>query len=310
MKRYIIIALAALALASCSDKGQEGAGDATIGFAQTEYTYKESAGLVKIPVKFTGEPKHYPITFDVEVSLAGGETLEDVIHFTQSKGLKYAGNELAPAYIEFQVHDNKVINEDVVMTFSLENISGATPAGATAQVIIADNDNNPYDRLWGDWILHGIDEDGIENSFEVSISGGFTEEEQKKNDEKVLVCWGWAGVQYDLRDQDFELEMQPVWYINYDAEVGGLSVQTNTLMATSWEFTGVDELCNLYMLTVTPGWSLDENIELKGFWNEDMTIITFEGDYGLAARVKGATTGESHGYWYGFTDITMTRKPE
>ncbi len=297
----------AAVMVSCTEE-KKGAGNATIGFDATQYVYKESAGLVKLPVKFTGEPESYPIGFDVEVTLAEGGNPEEVVLLTQSQGLKYVGDTIAPVYIEFLVLDNKEINEDVIMSFTLKNISGADPVNATAEVIIADNDNNPYDRLWGDWILKGKDEDGNENSFEVNISGGFTEEEQKANNEKILVCWGWAGVQYDLRDSDFKPAMQPIWYIEYDAEVGGLSVQTNTLMGTSWEFTGIDELCDLYMLTVMPNWSLDETTELKGFWNEDMSIITFEGGYGLASRVKGGTTGITYGYWYGFTDITLTRK--
>lgn len=302
-----VLLTAAISFVSCSVKFT-GAGDATIGFEAGEYTYKESAGLVKLPVKFTGEPGQYPITFDVEASLSNEGNVEDVIHFTQSKALKYVGDTLAPAYIEFYVKDNKVINKDVIMSFSLTNISGATASNATATVIIADNDNDPYDRFWGSWILRGYDEDGVENSFEINISGGFTEEEQEQNDGKVLVCWGWAGEQYDMSGEDTELAKQPVWYMDYDEEIGAVSVQTGTLMGSGWEFSGIDnELCNLYMLTVTPQWSLDDNTQLKGFWNEDMSIVTFEGDYGLAARVRGATTGTIYGYWYGFTDITLTR---
>lgn len=306
--KYITLLLVTAISASCSMENK-GAGDATIGFSASEYIYKESAGLVKLPVKFTGEPESWPIEFDVEVTLTGGGNPEEVIHMTQSSDLKYMGDPLAPAYIEFSVIDNKVINENVSMTFTLTGITGATPVNATTKVIIADNDNNPYDRLWGDWILSGIDEDEKENTFEINISGGFTEEERKENEYNTLVCWGWAGQQYDLSDSGIEPARQPVWYIRYDEQTETLSVRTNTLMGSGWKFSGIDnELCDLYMLTVLPGWSLDETSELKGAWSEDMNTITFEGGYGLAARVKGADTGTTYGYWYGFTDITLTRK--
>ena len=54
-----------LALAVSCQETPQGKGDATIGFANETYVYKESAGLVKLPIQFTGEPKTYPISFDI-----------------------------------------------------------------------------------------------------------------------------------------------------------------------------------------------------------------------------------------------------
>ena len=49
--------------------------------------YKETAGLVKLPVQFTGEPKAYPITFDIIATVQGGsDELETILHFTQTEG--------------------------------------------------------------------------------------------------------------------------------------------------------------------------------------------------------------------------------
>ncbi len=311
MKNNILAAavLITALIASCTEE-QTGAGDATISFDKTEYTYKESAGLVKIPVIFTGEPEKYPITFDIDVTAEDGRNPENVIIMTQSKGLRFMGDQTVPVYVEFKVIDNQEINEDVNLTFTITGINGATPLNCTADVTITDNDNNPYDRLWGEWIFKGYDADGEENSFLVTICGGWSEEEIEQNAEKLLVCWGWGGQQHDFSGEDITPDHQPVWYMDYDAEEGAVAVQANTLMATSWNFSAVsDEYCDLYLLTVMPDWTLSENTKLKGYWNEDMTIITFEGTYGLAARVIGIETQTNYGYWYGFTDITLTRKP-
>ena len=55
--RNILIATSALALAAVScQQVEEGKGDATIGFENPTYVYKESAGRVKLQVKFEGEP--------------------------------------------------------------------------------------------------------------------------------------------------------------------------------------------------------------------------------------------------------------
>ena len=102
--RNILIATSALALAvACQPAQEEGKGDATIGFENPTYVYKESAGRVKLQVKFEGEPKTYPITFDVVVTPEGGLGLDSLVHFTQTENLKYMGNPDAPAYIEFDL---------------------------------------------------------------------------------------------------------------------------------------------------------------------------------------------------------------
>lgn len=311
MKTNILTAvLLTIALLSSCAKETEGAGNATISFEKTEYTYRESIGLVKIPIKFTGEPKKYPIVFDITVTAENGANPKDAILLTQSTGLKYYGDPLVPVYAEFKVIDNQEINDDVNLKLTLTGIQGAEPLEASANVSIEDNDNNPYDRLWGEWILRGYDEDGELNSFPVIINGGWSEEEIAKNVENTLVCWGWGGQQHDLSNEGITPDHQPIWYMDYDATTESVAVQSNTLMATDWDFQSVpSEYCDLYMLTVMPNWTLSETTKLKGFWNEDMTIITFEGSYGLAARVVGADSSTNYGYWYGFTDITLTRRP-
>ena len=157
--RNILIAASALVLActTACNNTPEGKGDATIGFASESYMYKETAGLVKLPIQFTGEPKTYPITFDIVATVQGSEDeVETLLHFTQTKGLKYAGLEGVPAFVEFTIYDNREINDSKFVELSIENVKGATLQGSGKTVIeIADNDNNPYERLWGNWTLKG-----------------------------------------------------------------------------------------------------------------------------------------------------------
>ena len=226
--RYSLFVAALLGMAglmnSCNDDDSgNGAGDATIGFAKSTYTYKESAGLVKLPVAFTGEPKSYPITFNVSAEIAGTDVkLEEVAHFTQLEGLRYVGNEKAPAYIEFELFDNTEINEPRFITLTITSASGAVIENGTTTIEVADNDNNPYEKLWGNWTFTGNSiSDGTPQTFDVNISGGFTEEDVAKNADKVLVCWGFAGYKETVATTPAN---QPVWYINYDADAGTLSI--------------------------------------------------------------------------------------
>ena len=62
------MAFAVTTSVSCSQE-KEGTGDITIGFAQTEYRMKESAGLTKIKFDIQGEAKKYPVSFDVEAKV-------------------------------------------------------------------------------------------------------------------------------------------------------------------------------------------------------------------------------------------------
>ena len=230
MKTLKYIALAAvstLMLASCDNKTEEGAGDAVIGFAKDAYTFKESAGLVRIPMSVEGEAKYWPICFDIkaEISVSDEPEIENIIHFTQATGLKYAGNPDAPAYVEFSIIDNLEINDNRTVKLTIENVKGAAVGTGSTVVEIADNDNNPYDRLMGEWILEGpsIYSDGFSGPQPVTIIGGFTPEEEEANADKTLVCIGFLGKQYP------QYQM-PVWYLDYNAEAGYLKLRPNALM--------------------------------------------------------------------------------
>lgn len=287
---------------SCDDDSAQGAGDATIGFAQTAYTYKESAGLVKIPVQFTGEPEAYPITFNVEAQIEGNEvTLDDIALFTQLSGLKYVGNEKAPAYIEFQVIDNAEINESRFMTLTISSASGAAIANASTRVEIADNDNNPYEKLWGDWTFSGSDaETGSATTFSFQICGGLTPEEEAENADKRLVCIGYNG--------SSSIYEQPiVWYIDYDGDTATCSIPGGvTLFDVEGDPFSLGFNTTQVVMGILYGDTLSTKMSVSGTWNDDCTKITFDPDYGLAPMIYG--DGEISGYvWGQDMQIVLTR---
>lgn len=311
--RNILIASSALLLSLAVSCEQEpvGKGDATIGFAKETYVYKESAGLVKIPVQFTGEPKTYPISFDIVAEVEGGAfKVEDLVHFTQTKGLKYAGNPEAPAFIEIEIYDNQEINDSRFINLSIENVKGATLAGTGKAVLeLADNDNNPYERLMGNWIFSGKKlSDGSVNKFDVNISGGFSADEQEVNFEKTLVCWGFNGYKEDLTGS-VEPGHQPVWYMAYNAEEETLAILPDRLLANIFGFS-IEGYSSFELKSVTiPDGAEDFSFtdRIYATWSEDMNTITFnEGDaFGAYIFGDGQDTGY---YWVGFSAITMTRK--
>lgn len=311
--RNILIATSALALAAVScQQVEEGKGDATIGFENPTYVYKESAGRVKLQVKFEGEPKTYPITFDVVVTPEGGLGLDSLVHFTQTENLKYMGNPDAPAYIEFDLKDNDYINDSRFLTFTLANVKGAEiVAGGKTMIEIADNDNNPYERLMGNWVAQCYDSEGAKAEWNVNISGGFTSDEENVNFEKTLVCWGFGGQMEDVSSYGITPAKQPVWYLTYDAEAKTLTTQPGKVMANIWSFNGIDEDVEVKIATgainAEGKMATDHAVPVTATWSADMSTITFEPDYFLVATVWGVS-GEYYGYWMAFNKIVLVRK--
>lgn len=311
--RNILIATSALALAAVScQQVEEGKGDATIGFENPTYVYKESAGRVKLQVKFEGEPKTYPITFDVVVTPEGDLGLDSLVHFTQTENLKYMGNPDAPAYIEFDLKDNDYINDSRFLTFTLANVKGAEiVAGGKTMIEIADNDNNPYERLMGNWVAQCYDSEGAKAEWNVNISGGFTSDEENVNFEKTLVCWGFGGEMEDVSSYGYTPAKQPVWYLSYDAEAKTLTTQPGKVMANIWKFNGIDEDVEVKIATgainAEGKMATDHAVPVTATWSADMSTITFEPDYFLVATVWGVS-GEYYGYWMAFNKIVLVRK--
>ena len=315
--RNILIAASALVLActTACNNTPEGKGDATIGFASESYMYKETAGLVKLPVQFTGEPKTYPITFDIIATVQGGsDELETILHFTQTEGLKYAGIEGASAFIEFTVYDNREINESKYVELEIANVKGAAIAGSGKTVIeIADNDNNPYERLWGNWTLKGTDVfSGSAATCEVNISGGFSAAEEAVNADRKLVCWGFGGKKEDLTGSDLTPVKQPVWYLNYNADAKQLSLIPGEMMANCYDYTGSVPGSSFEIKTAAlfvQDNSLVYDFTFGGVtatWSDDMNTITFTPNTGIYGVI--VADGEPSDYGFaGCLNITMTR---
>lgn len=315
--RNILIAASAfiLACATSCNGTPEGKGDATIGFASESYIYKETAGLVKLPIQFTGEPKTYPITFDIVATVQGSEDeVETLLHFTQTKGLKYAGLEGVPAFVEFTIYDNREINDSKFVELSIENVKGATLQGSGKTVIeIADNDNNPYERLWGNWTLRGTDVfTGSAATCEVNISGGFSAAEEAVNADRKLVCWGFGGYKEDLAGTDLTPVKQPVWYLNYNADAKQLTLVPGELMANCFDYTGSIPGSSFEIKTAA---LFVQNNELvysfdytgvTATWSQDMNKITFVPDAGIYGVIMA--DGAESGYGFaGYYNITLTR---
>lgn len=311
--KYALFCTAAFALSgtmtSCSD--DEVAGSGAISFSKATYSFKESAGMVKIPVVFSEEAQN--ISFDVTAAVTGGDKkIDELVHFTQTENLHYAGDPKNPVFVEMQIFDDDYINDSRFLTLTITPHAPATAEVAVATIEIADNDNNPYERLWGNWTFTGKSvSDNSDVTFDVNISGGFTDEEVAENANKKLVCWGFNGYQEDGIPASYCSPKQPVWYISYEEETKSLSINVGTTLADIFSF-GIDGYSKFSIVTASLDMS-DENadfsefVQIKGTWNDELTKLTFEPNQALCGKIYGDGAYTKY-YWVGFYNIVMTRK--
>jgi hypothetical protein len=301
-----VLTLAAFSFASCDlfrmgEEVKHGDGDAVVGFASPEYSFKESAGIVRVPVQVTGSPLDYPLTFDVKaeaLNLVDLASLDDLVLFTQKTDFKDYGN--GTIYVEFKISDDTEINEDRTFKIGIVNLEGGKLAEVTETVVtVKDNDNNPYEKLWGDWVFHATSSAGAAVDFAVSISGGFDEETIEANADKILVCWGAAGYQWS--------DHTPVWYLSYDADAQQVAIIAGKQLTVpgdvDWGAGGNQYAMMLYW---DPAQGSSDSVDLPGSWDKDLTTITFTPGLGVELGVYNESG--YLGYWYRYHTITMTRK--
>ncbi|MGN1211638.1 MAG: hypothetical protein ACI4TM_08125 [Candidatus Cryptobacteroides sp.] len=317
--KYLSLMLCFAALALSCAKQPKGRGDATVGFRDSSLEVGENAGTVKIPLVFTGEASEYPIVFDVIVEPQGDFDVEEAVHITQTEGLRYMGNPDVPVYLECQLINDDVINEAKVLTLTISNINGATAGEISAMSLtINDNDNNPYDRLCGDWTFSATSEaTGQTEKFPVKILGGFSADEEEENYEKVLVCWGFNGFMDDLTGNEWGVKPlhSPVWYLDYEPETKSLYLQNDVLMAGNFRNSQTNDFVQIKPCTAIPNgrgfFYMDPDTRLRATWSDDMKTITFndaeQSGYGMACQIYTSDTSLPS-LWSIHTHITLTQK--
>lgn len=318
--KYVLILVAVLGIASCSDDEGTGAGDATIGFEQATYSYRESEGTVRIPVKFTGEPKSYPIVFTVEATvdpekgMTDGKpvTVEQVAHFIQLENFRYVGNPDGPVFIEVELENDDVVNDSRYLTLNIVSADGAEIVNGTTTIEIRDNDANIYDRLQGRWLFNCKDFDtGKPNPWTVTyIMDGFTEEEAEKNRAaNRLMCYGFGGYSETPGGKRF------IWYLNYTYDEvsgkGSLALDmSRTLINADEDVFGVGINPTMVVFSTMPFNTTDEEVSLDvpiyATWSDDYRTITFDPQMVLTPLLfsGGQYTGMTMGK---LSKITMER---
>lgn len=337
---FALIVSAAAVLTACDDQWMpdylEKGGDieAVIGFEQATYTYKESAGTVKLPVKIlnlsdevTVEQIKYPIYFDVQATVTdnSGKEMSELYTFIQDKDLRLTS--LNTTVLEMTIVDNEEENDDVTTRLEIVNVRGAqvSDSAGACTIVVADNDKNPYEKLQGNWKVTAKSyKDGSSVEWTCSIVGGAEAAgDIEENFEKTLIMWGYHGYKYDYSAYYPSETAYPYCVIvkmAYDEESKTISLKGGEFMTDVMNF-GLGDTQLVYsailMKDETGATAFYKKASIAGTWSDDFNTITFDPEGILGAVVYTGTMPSNTskcsddaayaGYWYTDYQIEMTR---
>lgn len=313
---YSIITLcliAAATLVSCSDETKINTANATLSFEQASYSVKESKGIFHIPVTVTGE-QNGSIEFSVSVSSNDANCKEDVHYLITSKNLIIPEGKKT-VNVEIKTVDDRDINDDRHFTLHLQQANGATinTASASTDITLTDNDNIPYERMAGTWIVSAtnlLNGDGTEvASWEIDLS---VVDETNPFYGTLLNTTPWAVFDGSTPVLDENGQMLTHAMSFYHNEYTGnttVDMKMGTIMASDLNF-GVGEggidLSKATVRSATMGMTgLTYSGNITGVVNATFDEIKFSNPVYL---IVFSTNGSPYMYYGGWENITLKLK--
>ena len=174
--RIFLTLTVAAAFTACSNKtewdidGDMNTTDALVGFESATVVYNESDGLVKLPIKVTGERNG---NVKINVKATDGTAVQDVHYIVTSGDLNIPAEEKVSIELRL-LDDGQEENEDREFTLTITSAEGAKVSEiATCTVTLKDVDANPFFKLFGTYEAEAYDLDG--NPIDLTDYWGFDE---------------------------------------------------------------------------------------------------------------------------------------
>lgn len=293
IKLFMLLAVVAF-MGSCSDDDESwnSKSGVTVSMENESMRFKESVGIVKVPIKVDGEANG-PVSVTVEVKETGSNPAkENVNYYITTKTIKISDN---TGNVELECVDDDKINDERTFEISIVSAKGATVgSNATTAVTLRDNDSEFYEKLQGSWVMNCTFNDAP-TKWDVKIVGATDEEDEDYN--KVLYITGMLGYQWTNAKLSYD----------FDKATGKGSVAFDYLgqynFAEGVNFTGLG-VCNVRLFSVA-GNQLSED-PIYGTWSDDFKNITF--DEGTLYGGVFDSSDAHKGGWFEISNITMTKK--
>ena len=293
IKLFMLLAVVAF-MGSCSDDDESwnSKSGVTVSMENESMRFKESVGIVKVPIKVEGEANG-PVSVTVEVKETGSNPAkENVNYYITTKTIKISDN---TGNVELECVDDDKINDERTFEISIVSAKGATVgSNTTTAVTLRDNDSEFYEKLQGSWVMNCTFNDAP-TKWDVKIVGATDEEDEDYN--KVLYITGMLGYKWTTAKLSYD----------FDKATGKGSVAFDYLgqynFAEGVNFTGLG-VCNVRLFSVA-GNQLSED-PIYGTWSDDFKNITF--DEGTLYGGVFDSSDAHKGGWFEISNITMTKK--
>lgn len=293
IKLFMLLAVVAF-MGSCSDDDESwnSKSGVTVSMENESMRFKESVGIVKVPIKVEGEANG-PVSVTVEVKETGSNPAKENVHYyITTKTIKISDN---TGNVELECVDDDKINDERTFEISIVSAKGATVgSNTTTAVTLRDNDSEFYEKLQGSWVMN-CTFNKAPTKWDVKIVGATDENDKDYN--KVLYITGMIGYQWTTAKLSYD----------YNKATGKGSVAFDYLgqynFAEGVNFNGLG-VCNVRLFSVA-GNQLSED-PIYGTWSDDFKNITF--DEGTLYGGVFDSSDAHKGGWFEISNITMTKK--
>lgn len=291
-----LLSLLAGAMFSCSeeDTAAINSGDATISFAQTEYTVDERTSQLNIPVNLTGD-HNGDVKFNVVVKEVHGTKVvaDETVVLTSNDWVMPAG----VGSVDVQVYmyaGTPDITEGRYYVLEMTSAEGAKMSATTVRVNLTES-KDPMGELKGTWLFNATN-NGKPVSFQFTIA-----EHQADPDGTLgyLAC----------STANFNANGLPA---NWDMRVMGTSLQfvMEKTIASGIDF-GMPEwgLCSVRFghFTMTGGQLGLGTGAISGSWNEDYSEVEFPSGPILGTWIYDENGAQTGNIWTLYDTYSFTR---
>ena len=261
-KIFLTLTVAA-AFTACANKtewdvsGDINTGKAEVGFESATVAYNESDGLVKLPIKVTGERNG---NIKIKVKATDGTAVQEEHYIMTSEDLNIpAGEDVS---LEFRLlDDGQEENDAREFTLTITGVEGAELSEiSTCTVTLKDVDANPFFKLFGTYVAEAYDMEGNPCNFNVTI------DDEAEGTEKYLYAAGQPDSFYGFDTK---------WILAYSTD-GTLSFEYGYWdgLYNFGSFTGVVTLQPFFFNADTEKWAPAESAAAT--YNDTFDTITFE----------------------------------
>lgn len=310
--KYIIALIFSLCLfTSCKEDEQMNTTDATVSMGEMTYSVKESKGLFTIPVVVSGE-QNGDIQVRVEVKSESANCKVDENFIVTSTIVRIPASKKS-VNIEIKSIDDRIINEDRKFSVTIVDAVGAKIDSSSKQTLVTliDNDDIPYDRMDGEWVVTATDmlaEMPGDITWTTRLTTVIDDSEEGYGSVITMSPWRmWNGETYEGA---IDIKHSLIFSYNASSQTATLTLKLGETMCEGIILGGENEdgldLTNCLMRSATPTQtSYTITGSVIGTVNSEMDKIKFN------LPVMGLlydANGTPFSYWFYYTDIEMTKK--